>query len=328
MSDPAVYNDHREAAEVGRRLKELEGAVQARAGVARRRRPTSRRRATTPSCASSSPSSSSASPRSRRSCRLALVERDPADAQGRDPRGPAGRRRRRGGALGRRRLPDAVPLRRAARLQVEELGASPNEGGGFKEVVVRDQGRRRLLGLQVGGRHAPRAARPGDRDAGPHPHLDRDGRGDARGRGGRGRDRPERPEDRRLPLDRARAARASTRPTPRCGSRTCRPASSSRCRTRSRSSRTSEKAMRVLRARLYERRARAAAGGAAAKRRSQIGSGERAEKIRTYNFAENRVTDHRIKLTVHQLDRILAGRARRVHRGADRRGPPARARAT
>ncbi len=51
------------------------------------------------------------------------------------------------------------------------------------------------------------------------------------------------------------------------------------------------------------------AGGAEldAQRRSQIGGGERAEKIRTYNFPENRLTDHRIKLTVHQLDRILEG---------------------
>src|SRR5436190_4506949 len=68
-----------------------------------------------------------------------------------------------------------------------------------------------------------------------------------------------------------------------------------------------QKALRVLRARLYEReleRQRAELGAA---RNAQIGSGERAEKIRTYNFPENRLTDHRVKLTVHQLDRILQG---------------------
>jgi peptide chain release factor 1 len=67
------------------------------------------------------------------------------------------------------------------------------------------------------------------------------------------------------------------------------------------------KAERVLRSRLYElelEKQRAAIG---ADRRSQVGTGDRSEKIRTYNFKENRVTDHRIGLTVHQLDRILEG---------------------
>ena len=68
---------------------------------------------------------------------------------------------------------------------------------------LRRQGRRRVLRLQVGGRHAPRAARPGDRVAGPDPHLDGHRRGDAGGRGGRDRDRGQGPQDRRLPLDRA-----------------------------------------------------------------------------------------------------------------------------
>jgi peptide chain release factor 1 len=68
-----------------------------------------------------------------------------------------------------------------------------------------------------------------------------------------------------------------------------------------------QKAMRVLRARLYEaERARQQAELDAA-RRSQIGGGERAEKIRTYNFPESRITDHRIKLTVHRLDQVLEG---------------------
>src|SRR2546428_3927626 len=68
-----------------------------------------------------------------------------------------------------------------------------------------------------------------------------------------------------------------------------------------------QKALRVLRARLYEQEREKQRAELDATRRSQIGSGERAEKIRTYNFPENRVTDHRIKLTVHQLDRALQG---------------------
>jgi peptide chain release factor 1 len=67
------------------------------------------------------------------------------------------------------------------------------------------------------------------------------------------------------------------------------------------------KAMRVLRARLFELERQKQREEQEATRRSQIGSGERAEKIRTYNFAENRLTDHRIKLTQHRLDAILDG---------------------
>jgi peptide chain release factor 1 len=68
-----------------------------------------------------------------------------------------------------------------------------------------------------------------------------------------------------------------------------------------------QKALRVLRARLYELEREKQQAELDATRRSQIGTGERAEKIRTYNFPENRITDHRIKLTVHQLDRVLQG---------------------
>jgi peptide chain release factor 1 len=68
-----------------------------------------------------------------------------------------------------------------------------------------------------------------------------------------------------------------------------------------------EKAMRYLRARLLLRAQEEAASKEAASRRSQVGTGERAEKIRTYNFAENRVTDHRIKLTSYRLQDVLAG---------------------
>ena len=68
-----------------------------------------------------------------------------------------------------------------------------------------------------------------------------------------------------------------------------------------------EKALRVLRARLYERALAEQQAALAADRRSQVGTGERAEKIRTYNFAERRVKDHRVNLTLHNLDAILAG---------------------
>ncbi|MBK9155234.1 MAG: peptide chain release factor 1 [Chloracidobacterium sp.] len=68
-----------------------------------------------------------------------------------------------------------------------------------------------------------------------------------------------------------------------------------------------EKAMRVLRARLQEIEEQKQHDALSAERKSMVGSGDRSEKIRTYNFKENRVTDHRIGLTVHQLDLVLEG---------------------
>ncbi len=67
------------------------------------------------------------------------------------------------------------------------------------------------------------------------------------------------------------------------------------------------KALRVLRSRLYERERQARDDARAASRKSQVGSGDRSERIRTYNFPERRVTDHRINLTLHQLERVLGG---------------------
>lgn len=73
------------------------------------------------------------------------------------------------------------------------------------------------------------------------------------------------------------------------------------------------KAMRVLRARLYQIQLEEQMGERASVRKSQVGSGERSEKIRTYNFKENRVTDHRIGLTVHSLPAILDGDLDDIH---------------
>src|SRR5208337_3626668 len=69
-----------------------------------------------------------------------------------------------------------------------------------------------------------------------------------------------------------------------------------------------EKGMRVLRARLYEVEAEKQNAELAKTRKEQVGTGDRSEKIRTYNFPQNRLTDHRIGLTLHQLDLVMEGR--------------------
>ncbi len=68
------------------------------------------------------------------------------------------------------------------------------------------------------------------------------------------------------------------------------------------------KALRVLRSRLYEMKLQEQQKQIGQERRAQIGSGDRSEKIRTYNFPQNRITDHRIGLTIHQLDRVMDGK--------------------
>jgi peptide chain release factor 1 len=68
------------------------------------------------------------------------------------------------------------------------------------------------------------------------------------------------------------------------------------------------KAERVLRSRLYEMELEKQQAALGAERRTMVGTGDRSEKIRTYNFPQNRVTDHRIHLTLHQLDQVMEGR--------------------
>ncbi len=67
------------------------------------------------------------------------------------------------------------------------------------------------------------------------------------------------------------------------------------------------KAMKVLRARIYEQQRAQLANARAADRKSQVGTGDRSERIRTYNFPQGRVTDHRIGLTLHKIDRVMLG---------------------
>ena len=67
------------------------------------------------------------------------------------------------------------------------------------------------------------------------------------------------------------------------------------------------KALKILRARLLERAEQAQAASVAANRKAMVGTGDRSERIRTYNFPQNRLTDHRINLTLHSLDRVIEG---------------------
>ena len=71
--------------------------------------------------------------------------------------------------------------------------------------------------------------------------------------------------------------------------------------------RNKTKAMAVLRSRLYERQLRERQAATSATRRSQVGAGDRSEKVRTYNFPQDRLTDHRIGMSIHGLQEIMAG---------------------
>jgi peptide chain release factor 1 len=80
-----------------------------------------------------------------------------------------------------------------------------------------------------------------------------------------------------------------------------------RCQDGRSQQKNKEKALTILRSRLLEKKQREEAEKYAAQRKSQVGSGDRSEKIRTYNFPQNRVTDHRIELTLYALDRFMEG---------------------
>jgi peptide chain release factor 1 len=71
--------------------------------------------------------------------------------------------------------------------------------------------------------------------------------------------------------------------------------------------RNREIAMQVLRARLYDMERQKADSARAADRKAQVGSGDRSERIRTYNFPQGRMTDHRINLTLYKLDQVMQG---------------------
>jgi len=305
MADPTVYNDHREAAEIGRRLKELEGPYRlaqewrSAASDLGEARADGDLRELVPELEERVQSLAE-------ELKLALVARDPADAKDVivEVRQGVGGDEAALWAADLYRMFTRYAERRG--FKTEELGASPNEGGGFKEVVfaVKGDGAYSVFKWEAGTHRVQRV-----------PATEAQGRIHTSTATAAVMPEAEEveieidPNELKVDVYRSTgpggqsvnttdsAVRITHLPT---GIVVSMQDEKSQLQNR-------QKALRVLRARLYEQERRRRDAEESATRRAQIGTGERAEKIRTYNFPESRVTDHRVKVTVHQLDRVLEG---------------------
>jgi peptide chain release factor 1 len=305
MSDPAVYNDHREAAEVGRRLKELEGPYklgqewrETRDDLEAARGDGDLRELV--------PELESRLETLEEELRLALVEADPADRKDVivEIRQGAGGDEASLWAGDLLRMLTRYAERRGFR--TEELSASPNEGGGFKEVTIAVKGDGAYSAFKwEGGTHRVQRVPVTESQGRIHTstatvavmpeaeevEIEID------------------PNELKIDVYRSTGPGGQSVNTTDSAVRITHVPTGLVVAMQDEKSQlqNKQKALRVLRARLYElERAKQEAEMSAA-RRAQVGTGERAEKIRTYNFPENRVTDHRIHLTVHKLDRVLEG---------------------